>query len=51
MQRLFPHVSHTFLMREGICYKDDTISELGVYVVYLRNNKKVILNDQCGYLM
>ncbi|XP_024187704.1 glutathione synthetase, chloroplastic [Rosa chinensis] len=51
MQRLFPAVSTTFLMREGICYKDDTISELGVYGAYLRNNEKVILNDQCGYLM
>ncbi|XP_050116343.1 glutathione synthetase, chloroplastic-like [Malus sylvestris] len=51
MQRIFPTVSHTFLMREGICYKDDTISELGVYGAYLRNKDKVILNDQCGYLM
>ncbi|KAL6139281.1 hypothetical protein ACLB2K_064558 [Fragaria x ananassa] len=51
MQRLFPAVSPTFLIREGICYKEDTISELGVYGAYLRNNEKVILNDQCGYLM
>ncbi|XP_050381223.1 glutathione synthetase, chloroplastic [Argentina anserina] len=51
MQRLFPAVSPTFLIREGICYKEDTISELGVYGAYLRNNEKVIVNDQCGYLM
>ncbi|KAM2625970.1 hypothetical protein TB1_032760 [Malus domestica] len=51
MQRIFPTASHTFLMREGVCYKDDTISELGVYGAYLRNKDKVILNDQCGYLM
>ncbi|XP_004302462.1 PREDICTED: glutathione synthetase, chloroplastic-like [Fragaria vesca subsp. vesca] len=51
MQRLFPAVSPTFLIREGICYKEDTISELGVYGAYLRNNENVILNDQCGYLM
>ncbi|KAK9940032.1 hypothetical protein M0R45_016709 [Rubus argutus] len=51
MQRLFPTVSPTFLVREGICYKDGVVSELGVYGAYLRNNEKVILNDQCGYLM
>ncbi|BFG37023.1 hypothetical protein CerSpe_232970 [Prunus speciosa] len=51
MQRIFPTVSHTFLMRNGICYKDDTVSELGIYGAYLRNKEKVILNDQCGYLM
>lgn len=36
MQRIFPTVSHTFLMRNGICYKDDTVSELGIYGAYLR---------------
>ncbi|VVA12758.1 Hypothetical predicted protein [Prunus dulcis] len=51
MQRIFPTVSRTFLMRNGICYKDDTISELGIYGAYLRNKERVILNDQCGYLM
>ncbi|KAL6278684.1 hypothetical protein ACE6H2_022285 [Prunus campanulata] len=51
MQRIFPTVSRTFLMRNGICYKDDTVSELGIYGAYLRNKEKVILSDQCGYLM
>lgn len=36
MQRIFPIVSHTLLMRNGICYKDDTVSELGIYGAYLR---------------
>ena len=36
MQRIFPNVSPTFLMREGICYKDHAISELGIYGAYLR---------------
>ncbi|KAF8392493.1 hypothetical protein HHK36_022835 [Tetracentron sinense] len=27
------------------------ISELGIYGAYLRNKEKVIVNDQCGYLM
>ncbi|CBI34350.3 unnamed protein product, partial [Vitis vinifera] len=51
MQRIFPNVSPTFLMREGICYKDHAISELGIYGAYLRNKEKVIINDQCGHLM
>ena len=36
MQRIFPAVSPTFLVREGICHKDHAISELGVYGAYLR---------------
>lgn len=36
MQRIFPTVSSTFLLRDGICHKDDAISELGVYGAYLR---------------
>ncbi|XVE83432.1 hypothetical protein DITRI_Ditri16bG0088400 [Diplodiscus trichospermus] len=51
MQRIFPAVSPAFFMRDGICHKDHAISELGVYSAYLRNKEKVIMNDQCGYLM
>ncbi|KAL9393192.1 hypothetical protein Peur_012477 [Populus x canadensis] len=51
MQRIFPSVSPTFLVCEGICHKDHAISELGVYGAYLRNKEKVIVNEQCGYLM
>ncbi|XP_024031458.1 glutathione synthetase, chloroplastic, partial [Morus notabilis] len=51
MQRIFPTVSSTFLLRNGICHKNDAISELGLYGAYLRNTDKVIINEQCGYLM
>ncbi|WCJ43231.1 glutathione synthetase 2 [Euphorbia peplus] len=51
MQRIFPAVSATYLVRNGICHKDHAVSELGVYSAYLRNEDKVIVNDQCGYLM
>ncbi|KAK1584664.1 hypothetical protein Q3G72_035007 [Acer saccharum] len=51
MQMIFPSVSPTFLMRDGICHKDHAISELGIYGAYLRNKDKVIMNEQCGYLM
>lgn len=36
MQRIFPTVLPTFLMRDGICHKDHAISELGIYGAYLR---------------
>ncbi|KAI3440408.1 Glutathione synthetase (GSH-S) [Psidium guajava] len=51
MQRIFPAISLTTLIRDGICYKDNAVSELGVYGAYLRNKENVIINEQCGYLM
>ncbi|XP_059648559.1 glutathione synthetase, chloroplastic [Cornus florida] len=51
MQRIFPTASPTYLMRDGICHKENAISELGMYSAYLRNKDKVIMNDHCGYLM
>ena len=36
MQRIFPSVFPTVLMRDGICHKDQAISELGIYGAYLR---------------
>ncbi|KAJ6844449.1 glutathione synthetase, chloroplastic [Iris pallida] len=51
MQRIFPTASRSYLMREGICHQENAISELGVYGAYLRNRDKVIMNQECGYLM
>ncbi|GMY21405.1 glutathione synthetase, chloroplastic [Fagus crenata] len=51
MQRIFPTVFPTFFIRDGICHKDYAISELGIYGAYLRNKDKVIMNEQCGFLM
>ncbi|KAL7205085.1 hypothetical protein ACSBR2_018078 [Camellia fascicularis] len=51
MQRIFPTIAPTFLMRDGVCNKDHAISELGIYSAYLRNKENVIMNEQCGYLM
>ncbi|XP_074585177.1 glutathione synthetase, chloroplastic-like [Curcuma longa] len=51
MQRIFPTSVPSFLVREGIWHQDNAISELGIYSAYLRNKDKVIMNDQCGYLM
>ncbi|CAN6373287.1 unnamed protein product [Urochloa humidicola] len=51
MQRIFPKASLTPLVRGGDCFEDLTISELGIYGAYLWNKDKVVLNNQCGYLM
>ncbi|XP_068662596.1 glutathione synthetase, chloroplastic isoform X3 [Aristolochia californica] len=51
MQRIFPTTTRAFMVRDGVCYQDTAISELGIYGAYLRNKDKVIMNDQCGYLM
>ncbi|KAK3418514.1 hypothetical protein EUGRSUZ_H04446 [Eucalyptus grandis] len=51
MQRIFPSISPTTLIRDGICYKDHAMSELGVYGAYVRKKENVIVNEQCGYLM
>ncbi|KAF3454415.1 hypothetical protein FNV43_RR04862 [Rhamnella rubrinervis] len=51
MQRIFPTAFPTLLLRDGICHKDNAISELGIFGAYLRNKDKVIINEQCGYLM
>ncbi|KAJ8572935.1 hypothetical protein K7X08_009446 [Anisodus acutangulus] len=51
MQRIFPKISCSILMREGIPHKEQTISELGVYGSYLRNKNEVLINQQAGYLM
>ncbi|KAG0501526.1 hypothetical protein HPP92_001598 [Vanilla planifolia] len=51
MQRIFPTASVSYLVREGICHKNHAVSELGIYGAYLRSKDKVIMNDQCGYLV
>ncbi|CAM8894958.1 unnamed protein product [Rhodiola kirilowii] len=51
MQRIFPATSPAILLRDGISHNDHAVSELGIYSAYLRSNDKVIVNDQCGYLM
>ncbi|KAL8193897.1 hypothetical protein R6Q57_026139 [Mikania cordata] len=51
MQRIFPTVFPTVLVREGICYKEHAVSELGIFSAYLRNKDTVLSNEQCGYLM
>ncbi|PWA59996.1 glutathione synthetase [Artemisia annua] len=51
MQRIFPTEFPTILVRDGICYKEQAISELGIFSAYLRNKETVISSEKCGYLM
>uniref|UniRef100_A0A7N0V400 Glutathione synthetase n=2 Tax=Kalanchoe fedtschenkoi TaxID=63787 RepID=A0A7N0V400_KALFE len=51
MQRISPATSPAILLRDGVSHKDHAVSELGIFSAYLRSNDKVIVNDQCGYLM
>nr|XP_017236819.1 PREDICTED: glutathione synthetase, chloroplastic-like isoform X2 [Daucus carota subsp. sativus] len=51
MQRIFPVVAPTILLRDGSCHKDSAVSELGIYGAYLRNKEHVLVNEHAGYLM
>ncbi|KAL6905846.1 hypothetical protein ACP4OV_003447 [Aristida adscensionis] len=51
MQRIFPPASPCYLVREGTCAMDNAVSEFGIFGAYLRSKDKIIINDQCGYLM
>ncbi|KAM0846789.1 hypothetical protein ACQ4PT_055443 [Festuca glaucescens] len=51
MQRIFSPASLAYLVREGNFVRDNAVSEFGMFGAYLRNKDKVIINDQCGYLL
>ncbi|CAI9785533.1 unnamed protein product [Fraxinus pennsylvanica] len=51
MQRIFPALFPAILVRQGISQKHHVVSELGINAAYLRNKTKVIINEECGYLM
>ena len=52
MQRIKPTVKKcTALVRNGKCIYEDTISEFGVFGVFLEVSGEVLLNESSGYLM
>ncbi|CAI5997705.1 unnamed protein product [Closterium sp. NIES-64] len=51
MQRLFPPVHRSVLIRRCQHSWNDTLSELGVYGTYLRNGDKVVINAAAGHLL
>ncbi|CAI5496888.1 unnamed protein product [Closterium sp. Naga37s-1] len=51
MQRLFPPVHRSVLIRRCQHSWNDTLSELGVYGTYLRNGDRVVINAAAGHLL
>ncbi|KAL2649306.1 hypothetical protein R1flu_017434 [Riccia fluitans] len=51
MQRIFPAVHTSYLVRKGVYSAEKTVSELGIYGAYLRHGDRVILNEQPGHLV
>ncbi|CAI5936629.1 unnamed protein product [Closterium sp. NIES-64] len=51
MQRLFPPVHRSVLIRRCQHSWNDTLSELGAYGTYLRNGDKVVINAAAGHLL
>ncbi|CAI7801155.1 unnamed protein product [Closterium sp. NIES-53] len=51
MQRLFPPLHRSVLIRRCQHSWNDTLSELGVYGTYLRNGDKVVINAAAGHLL
>ena len=50
MQRIFPTEFPTILVRDGICYKEQAISELGIFSAYLRYNSLSATSVKCLFL-
>jgi glutathione synthase len=51
MQRIRPPPQRSLLLRGGALVEADSLSELGVYGVYVRANGAVLLNAEAGHLV
>jgi glutathione synthase len=51
MQRIKPAQNSSVLVRKGKYSLEQTLSELGVYGVYLRVQDEVVVNDCVGHLL
>nr|KYP71257.1 hypothetical protein KK1_010506 [Cajanus cajan] len=51
MQRIFPASSPAILVRNGNWDTGHVITEVGIFGTYLRNKDKVIINNECGYMV
>ena len=50
-QRIFPPRQHSVLIRNGEAFSGETVSELGIFSVFLRNGGEVIANASVGHLL
>jgi glutathione synthase len=51
MQRIKPQAANALLLKDGVIYKAETVSELGVYGMYLSAPDEELLNETAGYLL
>ena len=51
MQRILPPVNRSIMVRLGEASETETLSELGIYGVYLRRGSEVLLNREAGHLV
>ena len=51
MRRIFPPANRTLALRRGETSEMETLSELGVYVGYLRVGEEVVMNECGGHLL
>lgn len=51
MQRIRPQIHKSVLLRNEESFEEDTVSELGIYGVYLSKGKEVLLNKSAGHLL
>lgn len=53
MQRIFPKSQKSYFLRNGNIQLLESISEIGIYGIYLRDGKNdhTIINKEAGYLL
>ncbi len=51
MQRIQPPRQRSVMVRRGIAVEADTLSELGVFGVWVRRGQEVVLDAEAGHLV
>eukprot|EP00210_Caulerpa_lentillifera_P004223 g4028.t1 len=51
MERIRPRVHRTVLLRNEEFFEEETVSELGIYGLYLRKGSNTLLNKSAGHLL
>eukprot|EP01052_Picozoa_sp_SAG31_P012020 SAG31_NODE_693_length_12770_cov_64.934575_4_plen_258_part_00 len=51
MQRIFPPKQQGILVRQGIAVRKSTLSELGVFSVYIGDGDKELMNEVAGHML
>eukprot|EP00884_Botryococcus_braunii_P010644 jgi/Botrbrau1/19581/Bobra.0035s0064.1 len=51
MQRLFPPLKRSLMIRKGESLEADVVSEVGVYGTFMRRGDEILLNAEAGHLV